>query len=464
MWIVRLALRRPYTFVVAALLVAILGIYMIVARMPTDIFPKIDIPVVSVIFNYGGMSPDDMEKRVVNNFEKFATTTVNDIDHIDSQSLNGIGIVKIFFNANAKIEVAIAQVTAISQTAIRQMPPGMQPPLIIQYNASDVPIIQLSIGSDTVPEQQLFDLASNTIRPPLTTIPGIEIPAPYGGKQRNVVVDLDPEKLFAYGISPSDVSSAVNAQNLILPAGSTKIGMQEYQVRLNSSPDAVDALNDLPIKTVNGATLYVRDIAHVRDGFSVQTNIVHSEGKRGVLISILKNGNASTLDVVNAVKAKLPEIERLLPPGVNITPLFDQSIFVRAAVEGVVKEAAIAAGLTALMILLFLGSWRSTLIVIISIPLSILVSIIILWMLGETLNVMTLGGMALAVGILVDDATVAIENIHRNLHQRSGAWCAPFSMARSKSPSPPSFPRSASASFSCRWSSSPALQNSFSHR
>jgi multidrug efflux pump subunit AcrB/DNA-binding MarR family transcriptional regulator len=417
MWIVRLALRRPYTFVVASFLALILGLLMIF-RTPTDIFPNVNIPVVSIIFNYGGMSADDMERRIVSPFEGFLTTTVNDIDHSESQSLNGISVIKVYFHQGAKIEAAIAQVTAVSQTAIRNMPPGTQPPLIIQYNASSVPILQLSVSSDTMPEAQLYDNTRNFLRPPLVTISGVQSPAPYGGKQRQIIVDLDPEKLYAYGISASDVSSAVNAQNLILPAGSTKIGTQEYQVRLNSSPEAVDALNNLPIKTVNGATLCIKDVAHVRDGFSVQTNIVHTDGKRGVLVSILKSGNASTLDVVNNIMAALPAIKRTLPGDMTITPMFDQSLFVRASIDGVIKEAAIAAGLTALMILLFLGSWRSTLIVMISIPLSILVSIIILSFLGETLNVMTLGGMALAVGILVDDATVEIENIHRNLHQK----------------------------------------------
>jgi multidrug efflux pump subunit AcrB len=417
MWIVRLALRRPYTFVVAAMLVTILGIVQIL-RMPTDIFPVVDIPVVSVAFNYTGMPAEEMEKRVVAQFERFVTTVVDDIEHTESQSLSGIGVVKIYFQPNAKIEQAIAQVTAVSQTAIRIMPPGMQPPLIIRYNASTVPILQLSVGSDTLPEQTLFDTAVNFLRPQLITIPGVQIPFPYGGKQRQIMVDLDPDKLFAYGLSPSDISNAVNAQNLILPAGSTKIGTQEYQVKLNSSPEAVAAMNNLPIKTVNGATVFLKDVANVRDGFQVQTNIVHADGKGGVLISILKAGGSSTLDVVNNIKKALPDIQKTLPPELKITPMFDQSVFVRASVEGVVKEAAIAAGLTALMILLFLGSWRSTLIVMISIPLSILVSIIVLGFLGETLNVMTLGGMALAVGILVDDATVEIENIHRNLHQR----------------------------------------------
>jgi multidrug efflux pump subunit AcrB len=416
MWIVRLALRRPYTFVVASMLVLILGVFSIL-QMPTDILPDIDIPVVSVIFNYTGMSPDDMSKRVVSNFERFLTTTVNDIEHIESQSLYGIGIVKIFFQKGAKIEAATAQIAAVSQTAIRQMPPGTLPPLVIRYSASNVPILQLAIGSPTLSEQELFDLTVNFLRPRLVTIPGIQIPYPYGGKQRQIMVDLDPEKLYAYNVSPSDVSDAVNAQNLILPAGTAKIGTQEYQVRLNSSPEVVETLNDLPVKTVNGTTVYIRDIAHVRDGFSVQTNVVHADGKRGILLSILKSGSASTLDVVSSVRAALPGIQAALPPDMKVELMLDQSLFVRAAVEGVVKEAGIAAALTGLMILLFLGSWRSTLIVIISIPLSILVSIIVMSALGQTLNVMDLGGLALAVGILVDDATVEIENIHRNLHQ-----------------------------------------------
>jgi multidrug efflux pump subunit AcrB len=371
-----------------------------------------------VAFNYEGMPADEMEKRVVGQFERILTTTVNNIEHIESQSLNGRGIIKIYFQKGAKIEEATAQVTAISQTATRMMPPGMQPPLIIQYSASDVPVLQLSLGSETLPEQSLFDLAINNLRKSLVVIPGVQIPYPYGGKQRQIMVDLDPERLYAYGISPTDVSDAINQQAVILPAGSVKIGKQQYDVRLNSSPEIANALNDLPVKTVGGTTVYVRDVAHVRDGFAVQTNKVHADGKPGVLLSILKNGNASTLDVVENVKKALPAAMTQLPKDLDISPMFDQSVFVRASVEGVVKEAVIAAGLTGLMILLFLGSWRSTLIVVISIPLSILVSIIILSALGETLNVMTLGGMALAVGILVDDATVAIENIHRNLHER----------------------------------------------
>ena len=425
MWIVLLALRRPYTFVVAALLVLLMGIFAIV-RMPTDIFPTVDIPVISVVWNYTGMSPDDMEKRIVWPYERILTTTVNDIEHIESQSLNGIGVVKIFFQPGAKIEQAISQVTAVSQTALRQMPTGVQPPLIIQYSASNVPIIQLALSSDTVPEQTMFDVAQNFVRVGLINIPGIQVPFAYGGKQRQIVVDLEPEKLYSYGVSPADVSAAINAQNIIIPSGSIKIGSQELQAKLNASPEVVNELNDLPIRTVNNpdgtkTTVYIHDVAHVRDGFQVQTNIVHTDGKRGVLISIYKNGNASTLDVVNAVLAKLPAVQATLPPSakdLKITPLFDQSIFVKASIKGVLTEAAIAAILTGLMILLFLGSWRSTVIVAASIPLSILVSILVLAALGHTLNTMTLGGMALAVGILVDDATVTIENIHRNLHMR----------------------------------------------
>jgi multidrug efflux pump subunit AcrB len=417
MWIVRLALRRPYTFVVTALLIVILGVVSI-AAMPTDVFPGINIPVISIVYNYSGMSAEDMETRVLTQFERFVVTTVNDIEHTESQALSGIGVVKIFFQRNAKVEEAMAEVVATAQAGLRQMPPGVQPPLIIRYSASSVPILQLSISSETLPEQQLFDITINQLRPQLITIPGVMIPYPYGGRQRQVMVDLEPEKLQAWGIAAQDVSNAINAQNLILPAGTAKIGTQDYPVRLNSSPDVAEQLNDLPLRTVQGTPVYVRDVAHVRDGYQVQTNVVHALGKRGVLLSILKQGNASTLDVVDAVKRVLPEAKKQLPPEVDIELLVDQSVFVRASVEGVVREAVLAAGLTGLMILLFLGSWRSTLIVVTSIPLSILVAVIVLGMLGETLNVMTLGGLALAVGILVDDATVAIENIHRNLHQK----------------------------------------------
>jgi multidrug efflux pump subunit AcrB len=417
MWIVKLALRRPYTFIVMAMLIVMLGAVTIV-RMPTDIFPEIDIPVIAAVWNYAGISPDEMEQRIVSNYERGLSTTVNDIEHIESQSVTGRSVIKIYFHPGAKIEAATAQVTAISQTSIGQLPPGTTPPLIMRYSASNVPILQLSLGSDSLPEQQLFDIGANFLRTGLATVQGAQMPWPYGGKMRQIVVDLEPEKLYALGLSPADVSTAIASQNLLLPAGSAKIGPLEYNVRLNSSPEAVDEFNNIPIRTVRGVTIYVRDVAHVRDGFSPQTSIVHADGKRGALLPILKSGGASTLDIVARVREALPGILAMLPKELKLNLLFDQSTFVRAAVMGVVKEAAIAAGLTALMILLFLGSWRSTLIVVISIPLSILVSIIVLSFIGETLNVMTLGGMALAVGILVDDATVEIENIHRNLAQR----------------------------------------------
>ncbi|WP_437652438.1 efflux RND transporter permease subunit [Sorangium sp. So ce1182] len=417
MWLVRIALQRTYTFIVMSMLIVILGVFTI-TRMPTDIFPDIDIPVLSVIFNYGGLPPEEMEKRIVNNYERFLTTTVNDIDHIESQSLTGISIIKIFLQPGASVEAATAQVTAISQTAIRQMPPGISPPLIIRYSASSVPILQAALESESLSEQQLFDYAVNFIRADIATIRGTQIPYPYGGKQRQIMVDIDPQRLFAWGLSPRDVNAALGLQNVILPSGTAKMGENEYPVIMNGSPAAFEDLGKLPLKTVNGTTVYLRDVASVRDGSAPQTNMVHVEGKRSVLLSVLKNGNASTLDVTSRIHAMLPATLEKLPKELKVSLLFDQSIFVRAAVDGVVHEALIAAGLTALMILLFLGSWRSTLIVVISIPLSILVSIIALNALGYTLNVMTLGGMALAVGILVDDATVAIENIHRNLGQR----------------------------------------------
>ena len=417
MWLVRMALKRPYTFVVMSMLIIILGILTIV-RMPTDIFPDIDIPVISVVFNYSGLSPEEMEKRMVNNYERALTTTVNDIEHIESQSLTGVSVVKIFFQPGAKIEAATAQVTAISQAAIRSMPPGTTPPFIIRYSASNVPILQVAMQSESLSEQQLFDYGINFVRTDMTTIPGIQIPYPYGGKQRLIMIDIDPQRLFAWGLSPRDVNNALGQQNVIVPTGTAKIGANEYPIVLNASPDLLAQIETIPIKTVNGTTVYVRDVAHVRDGNSPQTNIVHVEGQRSVLMSILKQGSASTLDVVRRVREVLPATLARLPKDLKVALLFDQSIFVRASIQGVVKEALIAAGLTALMLLIFLGSWRSTVIVLVSIPLSILVSIIVLSWLGETLNVMTLGGMALAVGILVDDATVEIENVHRNMAQK----------------------------------------------
>jgi CzcA family heavy metal efflux pump len=416
MWIVRLALRRPYTIVVAALLIVILGVVTI-TRMTTDIFPDINIPVVSVIWSYNGVSPDEMEKRIVTISERAFTTTVNDIEHMESQSMNGVSVIKVFFQPGAKVEAAVAQLTAVSQTILRVLPPGITPPLIVRYSASNVPILQMSVGSKSLSEQEIYDLGLNFIRTQLATVQGASVPLPYGGKPRQIKVDLDPQALFAKGLSATDVVTAINAQNLILPAGSAKIGDRDYNVRLNSSPEAVEALNNLPIKQIDGAMVYIRDVAQVHDGFAVQTNIVRQDGQRATLLTILKNGGASTLDVVSRIKGVLPRIQSTLPPNLDMKLLFDQSLFVRASLEGVIKEALIAACLTATMILLFLGSWRSTVIVAISIPLSILCSIIIMSLLGQTLNVMTLGGLALAVGILVDDATVEIENIHRNLGQ-----------------------------------------------
>ncbi|MFO0740778.1 MAG: efflux RND transporter permease subunit [Labilithrix sp.] len=414
MWLVRIALKHVYTFIVMAMLIVIMGVLSIV-RMPTDIFPDIDIPVVSVIWNYQGLSPEEMEKRIVTNYERMLTTTVNDIEHIESQSLTGIAIVKVFFQPGTPMEAATAQITAVSQPAVRQMPVGATPPFIIRYSASNVPIMQAALESDSMSEQQLFDYGTNFVRADFATIRGTQIPWPYGGRQRQIMVDIDPPRLYAWGLSARDVNAAIGAQNVILPTGTAKMGTNEYPVSVNSSPEAIQQINDLPIKTVRGTTVYVRDVANVHDGASPQTNMVHVGGKRSVLLTILKNGNVSTLDIANSIKEMMPSTLARLPQGLKATLLFDQSLFVRAAVDGVVKEAVIAAGLTALMILIFLGSWRSTLIVIISIPLSILTSISILAALGHSLNVMTLGGMSLAVGILVDDATVEVENIHRNM-------------------------------------------------
>ena len=417
MWIVRLALRRPYTFVVMAVLIAILGVSAI-NSMPVDIFPYIDIPVVSVVWTYNGLSPEEMEKRMVTIFERAMTTTVNDIEHIESQSYNGVSVTRVYFQPNAKVEVALSQITAISQTLLKIFPPGTTPPSILKYDASSVPILQLGLESPVMSEQELFDMGQNFIRTQLATIQGASVPLPYGGKFRNVMVDLNPEQMFARGLSPADVSVALGNQNLILPAGTAKIGDKDYQVKLNSSPLRLADMNNLPVKVVNGATVYLKDVAQVHDGYSVQTSIVKTNGSRGALLTILRNGKASTLTVVNDVKKALPRILAGLPSTLHVRELFDQSLFVRAAINGVVKEAVTAAFLTGLMILLFLGSWRSTVIVCISIPLSILVSLIVMSLLGQTINVMTLGGLALAVGILVDDATVEIENTHRNMAMR----------------------------------------------
>jgi multidrug efflux pump subunit AcrB len=414
MWLVRIALRRPYTFVVMSMLIVILGVFTIL-RMPTDIFPDIDIPVISVVWNYSGMQPEEMEKRITNGFERGLTTTVNDIDHIESQTLAGVTVIKIFFQPGARIEAATAQVTAIAQTSVRQMPPGTVPPFIIRYSASNVPIMQAALESDSLSEQQLFDYATNFIRADIATVPGAQIPWPYGGKQRQIMIDIDPQRLYAWGLSPRDVNDALGLQNVIVPSGTAKIGADEYPIVINSSPELLDQIGAIPVKVVHGTTVYVRDVANVRDGYAPQTNMVHVAGRRSVLMTVLKNGGASTLEIANRVRNTLPVTLTRLPKDLKVSLLFDQSLFVRAAIDGVVKEALIAAGLTALMLLLFLGSWRSTLIVVVSIPLSILVSIIFLAFLGQTLNVMTLGGMSLAVGILVDDATVELENVHRNM-------------------------------------------------
>jgi multidrug efflux pump subunit AcrB len=417
MWIVRLALRRPYTFVVMAVLIAILGGTAIVS-MPVDIFPYIDIPIVSVLWVYQGLSPEEMEKRVVTGFERTLTSNVNDIEHIESQAYNGYAVVRIYFHPNVKIDMAVAQVTATMQSGLRQMPPGMFPANVLKYDAASVPILQLGLSSKTLREQEIFDIGNNFIRTPLGTVQGASVSYPFGGKNRAVMVDLNPEELYAKQLSPIDISNALNLQNLILPAGTAKLAETEYLVRVNSSPILLDELNDLPIKTVNGATVYMRDVAQVHDGFQVQNNIVRMNGSRGVLITITRNGQASTLAIVKAVKDALPRILASVPPDLKVVALADQSVFVQATMKGVVREALIAAALTGLMILLFLGSWRSTLIVCISIPLSIFASLCMLSLLGQTINVMTLGGLALAVGILVDDATVEIENTHRNLGMR----------------------------------------------
>jgi len=417
MWLVRLALRRPYTFTVLALLITILGGVAIVS-MPTDIFPEIDIPVVSVIWNYSGIPPEEMANRIATVFERNMTTTVNDIEHIESQSYPGLTVIRAYFQPGAKVETAIAQIASISQSGVRIMPPGIFPPNIIRYNASSVPILQLSINSKTMPEQVLFDYGQNFIRTQLATVQGASVPLPYGGRFRNVLIDLDPNQLYAKRLSATEVSQALSLQNLILPAGNIKVGEREYYVRLNSSPTAIAALNDLPIKTVDGATIFLKDVAQVRDGYAVQSSIVRHNGARAALLTVLKNGKASTLQIVESVKKALPRIMAGLPSELNVRYLLDQSIFVRASINGVLREAVIAVLLTGFMILLFLGSWRSTVTVCVSIPLSILSSLILLNLAGQTVNVMTLGGLALSVGILVDNSTVTIENIFRNLEQK----------------------------------------------
>jgi multidrug efflux pump subunit AcrB len=416
MWIVRLALKRPYTFVVLAIAIVITGAVTL-ATMATDMLPQINIPVIAVIYTYTGLSPSEVEARITTPFERATTTTVDGIEHIESQAINGVSVTKIFLHPGTSVDAAIAEVTAEAQAMIKTMPPGTTPPLIMRYSASNVPVLQAVLSSDSLNEQQLFDLGSNFFRTGLATVQGAQLPLPLGGKVREVVVDLDLEKLYALGLSPSDVSNAVGAQNLVLPSGTVKMGRQEYPLVVNASTEIVDQLNDLPIKTVNGATVFVKDVAHVRDGFAPQTSVVLADGRKAAIVPILKAEGASTLDIVSRVRVAVPGVMATLPEALKATLVFDASVFVRAAIAGVLREAAIAAALTALMILLFLGSWRSTVIVLVSIPLSLLVSITVLHLLGQTLNLMTLGGMALAVGILVDDATVEIENVHRNLAQ-----------------------------------------------
>jgi multidrug efflux pump subunit AcrB len=414
MWIVVLALRRPYTFVVLSLLILLLGIGSAV-EAPKDIFPYINIPVVTIVWTYTGLTPNEMEGRVVTVCERALTTTVNDIEHSESESYQGVSVIRVYFQPTVKVDLAMSQITAIVQTILRVLPPGINPPAILKYDASSVPIVQLALGGEGLSESDLYDLGLSFIRPRLSSVQGASIPLPYGGKVRQIMVDTDPNLLYAKHLSATDVSTAITQQNLILPAGTARLGDKEFVVRLNSSTSTISALNDLPVRASNGAVVYIKDVAQVHQGFAVQTNVVREDGKRGALLTVLKNGQTSTLDIVKEVKASLPKVKAGLPPALTITPLFDQSIFVRNSIFEVVREATIAAALTGLMILLFLGSWRSTIIVCVSIPLSIATSLIILTALGETINVMTLGGLALAVGILVDDATVEIENTHRNM-------------------------------------------------
>ena len=416
MWIVLTALRRPYTFVVLSLLIAIFGV-LASLRTPTDIFPNINVPVVSVVWSYNGLLPNDMSGRVIYYYERFLSAQVGDIEHIESQSLSGYGVVKIFFQKGVNISTALAQVTAASQTVLKLLPPGITPPYVLSYNAATVPILQLALSSDTLPEMKLFDLGQNFIRPQLATVQGTAVPSPYGGRILQVQVDLDQQAMQTHGVSAEDVVNAVSAQNLILPAGDQKIGKFDWNVALNASPVNLEKINDLPVKKVNGAVIFVRDVAYVHQGSPPQTNMVRVNGARAVLMTILKAGSASTLNVIDGIKSLLPRVEESLPTGFGLRAVGDQSVFVKAAIFGVLREAVLAAVLVGMMILLFLGSWRSTIIIIISIPLSILFSMIVLSLLGETINVMTLGGLALAVGMLVDEGTVTLENIFFHLEQ-----------------------------------------------
>jgi CzcA family heavy metal efflux pump len=416
MWIVRIALTRPYTFIILALLILLLS-PVVILRTPTDIFPNIDIPVVAICWTYTGLAPEEIEGRLTEPYEKVLTTLVDNIEHIESTSYNGESVVKVYLQPGASLDTANAQVTAASQTILRQLPPGTLPPEIINFSPSSVPILQIGLSGKNLSEQQLNDLATNFIRPQLVTVPGAGVPSPYGGKQRQIMVNMNQQLMQSKGVSPDDVLNALNAQNLILPTGTAKIGDTEYDVRVNVDPKTIAELNDLPLKQVGATTIYLRDVATISDGFQVQTNVVRQDGRRGVLISIIKAGNASTLDVVSGIRKILPRVATIVPPELRMAPIADQSVFVRSAVSGVIREGVIAAALTGLMILLFLGSWRSTIIIAVSIPLSILSSIIALSFFHQTINIMTLGGLALAVGILVDDATVTIENIERYLEQ-----------------------------------------------
>ena len=416
MWIVRLALRRPYTMIVFALVI-LLVTPIVLTRTSVDIFPNIDIPVIAIAWNYPGLPPEQMEQRIVTNYERFLTTVVDNIDHIESQIVAGRAVTKVYFHPGVNVPLSMSEVVASAQSIVHSLPPGIGAPLIVSYSASSVPVLQLGMKGPGISEQELFDYAINYVRNDMSTVPGTAVPYPFGGKQRQVSVNVDIPALQAKGLSPVDVINAVDSQNLVLPSGDVKIGASDYNVELNGSTQALAELNDLPIRTVNSTTIYLKDVSTVSDGFSPQTNIARMDGQRGVIVYVYKTGNGSTLDIVKDVYARLPHTRSILPPQLVITPLADQSIFVRAAITGVIREGTIAAVLTALMILLFLGNWKSTLIVTTSIPLSVLVSIAALSALGETINIMTLGGLALAVGILVDDATVAIENINRNLAQ-----------------------------------------------
>src|ERR1700723_964724 len=416
MWIVRLALNRPYTFIVLALLILLLS-PAVILRTPTDIFPNINIPVISVAWTYTGLNPEDIEARLTTPYEKVLTTLVDNIQHIESTSYNGVSVVKIYLQPGSSLDTANAQVVAAGGFALRLLPPALQPPEIINFSASSVPILQLGLSGKGMSEQALNDQGFNFLRPQLITVPGVVIPLPYGGKQRQVMINMDQNEMQAKGVSPTDVLNAVNAQNLILPTGTAKVAESELDVRMNVAPRTIDALNNIPIKQVGNTTIYLREVARVSDGFAVQSNVVRQDGHRGVLVTIIKAGTASTLDVISGIRQLLPRTASILPPEMKITLLADQSVFVRSAISGVVREGVIAGALTGLMILLFIGSWRSTIIIAVSIPLSILTSILILSFLHETINIMTLGGLALAVGILVDDATVVIENINRILEE-----------------------------------------------